>query len=129
MSLQGHDDEVFVLEAHPYDSRILLSAGHDGNIFVWDLEKGTKIRNYFNMVRRCRAAVDSGGRCACCQGSPLVIVTLPMFQIEGQGHGAVFDCKFSPDGQHFACTDSHGHLLLFGFGCSKAYEKVSDPRQ
>ncbi|XP_044129416.1 bromodomain and WD repeat-containing protein 3-like [Bufo gargarizans] len=93
--LSGHDDEVFVLEAHPFDSRILLSAGHDGNIFVWDLEKGTKIRNYFNMI-------------------------------EGQGHGAVFDCKFSPDGQHFACTDSHGHLLLFGFGCSKAYEKIPE---
>lgn len=45
-------------------------------------------------------------------------------QIEGQGHGAVFDCKFSSDGQHFACTDSHGHLLIFGFGCSKPYEKV-----
>lgn len=46
-------------------------------------------------------------------------------QIEGQGHGAVFDCKFSADGQHFACTDSHGHLLIFGFGCSQPYEKVS----
>ncbi|EHB10375.1 Bromodomain and WD repeat-containing protein 3 [Heterocephalus glaber] len=93
-SLSGHDDEVFVLEAHPFDQRILLSAGHDGNIFIWDLDRGTKIRNYFNMI-------------------------------EGQGHGAVFDCKFSPDGNHFACTDSHGHLLLFGFGCSKYYEKVS----
>ncbi|NXT80030.1 BRWD1 protein, partial [Zapornia atra] len=47
-------------------------------------------------------------------------------QIEGQGHGAVFDCKFSPDGQHFACTDSHGHLLIFGFGCSRPYEKIPD---
>lgn len=52
LSLQGHDDEVFVLEAHPFDQRIVLSAGHDGNIFVWDIDKGTKIRNYFNMVRR-----------------------------------------------------------------------------
>ena len=25
--LQGHQDEVFVLEAHPTDPRILLSAG------------------------------------------------------------------------------------------------------
>lgn len=50
--MQGHDDEVFVLEAHPFDQRIVLSAGHDGNIFVWDIDKGTKIRNYFNMVRR-----------------------------------------------------------------------------
>ncbi|XP_072126416.1 bromodomain and WD repeat-containing protein 3 isoform X2 [Mobula birostris] len=93
--LSGHDDEVFVLEAHPFDSRIMLSAGHDGNIFIWDLSKGTKLRNFFNMI-------------------------------EGQGHGAVFDCKFSADGQHFACTDSHGHVLIFGFGCSKLYEKVPD---
>uniref|UniRef100_A0A8C9RGW8 Bromodomain and WD repeat domain containing 3 n=1 Tax=Scleropages formosus TaxID=113540 RepID=A0A8C9RGW8_SCLFO len=93
--LSGHDDEVFVLEAHPFDPRIMLSAGHDGNIYVWDLSKGTKIRNFFNMI-------------------------------EGQGHGAVFDCKFSADGQHFACTDSHGHLLIFGFGCSKLYEKIPD---
>ncbi|KAM4696114.1 bromodomain and WD repeat-containing protein 3 [Rhinophrynus dorsalis] len=93
--LSGHDDEVYVLETHPYDPRILVSAGHDGNIFIWDLEKGIKIRNYFNMI-------------------------------EGQGHGAVFDCKFSADGQNFACTDSHGHLLLFGFGCSKVYEKIPE---
>ncbi len=45
-------------------------------------------------------------------------------QIEGQGHGAVFDCKFTPDGQRFACTDSHGHLLIFGFGSSKPYDKA-----
>uniref|UniRef100_A0A4W5LVQ0 Bromodomain and WD repeat domain containing 3 n=1 Tax=Hucho hucho TaxID=62062 RepID=A0A4W5LVQ0_9TELE len=93
--LQGHDDEVFVLEAHPFDHRIMLSAGHDGNIYMWDLSKGSKIRNFFNMI-------------------------------EGQGHGAVFDCKFSADGQHFACTDSNGHLLIFGFGCSIPYEKIPD---
>lgn len=47
-----------------------------------------------------------------------------LIQIEGQGHGAVFDCKFTPDGHRFACTDSHGHLLIFGFGSSKPYEKA-----
>ncbi|XP_060090216.1 bromodomain and WD repeat-containing protein 1 [Heteronotia binoei] len=93
--LTGHTDEVFVLEPHPYDSRIMLSAGHDGNIFIWDITKGIQMKHYFNMI-------------------------------EGQGHGAVFDCKFSSDGQHFACTDSHGHLLIFGFGCSKPYEKIPD---
>uniref|UniRef100_A0A8C4VKM5 Bromodomain and WD repeat domain containing 1 n=1 Tax=Gopherus evgoodei TaxID=1825980 RepID=A0A8C4VKM5_9SAUR len=91
----GHTDEVFVLETHPFDSRIMLSAGHDGNIFIWDITKGNKTKHYFNMI-------------------------------EGQGHGAVFDCKFSSDGQHFACTDSHGHLLIFGFGCNKPYEKIPD---
>lgn len=38
------------MEAHPFDSRIILSAGHDGNIYMWDLAKGAKIRNFFNMV-------------------------------------------------------------------------------
>ncbi|MEE6467788.1 hypothetical protein FKM82_008071, partial [Ascaphus truei] len=94
-NLKGHQDEIFVLEHHPFDSRIMLSAGHDGNIFIWDVTKGTKTNHYFNMI-------------------------------EGQGHGAVFDCKFSVDGQHLACTDSHGHLLIFGFGCGKPYEKIPD---
>ncbi|XP_076016231.1 PH-interacting protein isoform X2 [Genypterus blacodes] len=93
--LMGHEDEVFVLEPHPFDPRILFSAGHDGNCVVWDLARGAKIRSYFNMI-------------------------------EGQGHGALFDCKCSPDGQHFAATDSHGHLLIFGFGSSSKYDKIAD---
>ncbi|XP_041851366.1 bromodomain and WD repeat-containing protein 3 [Melanotaenia boesemani] len=93
--LKGHEAEVFVLEPHPFDPRIILSAGHDGNVFIWNLLRGTNTQHYFNMI-------------------------------EGQGHGAVFDCKFTPDGQRFACTDSHGHLLIFGFGSSKPYEKLPD---
>ncbi|XP_010765479.1 bromodomain and WD repeat-containing protein 1, partial [Notothenia coriiceps] len=93
--LKGHEAEVFVLEPHPLDPRIILSAGHDGNVFIWDLLRGTSTQHYFNMI-------------------------------EGQGHGAVFDCKFTPDGHRFACTDSHGHLLIFGFGSSKPYEKLPD---
>ncbi|KAJ4923250.1 hypothetical protein JOQ06_026355, partial [Pogonophryne albipinna] len=95
LCFQGHEAEVFVLEPHPFDPRIILSAGHDGNVFIWDLLRGTNTQHYFNMI-------------------------------EGQGHGAVFDCKFTPDGHRFACTDSHGHLLIFGFGSSKPYEKLPD---
>ena len=46
-------------------------------------------------------------------------------QLEGQGHGAVFDCKFSSDGLKFACTDSHGHLCIFGYGSNDSYAQVS----
>ncbi|KAK2507744.1 hypothetical protein MC885_000988, partial [Smutsia gigantea] len=49
-NLLGHADEVFVLETHPFDSRIMLSAGHDGSIFIWDITKGTKVKHYFNMI-------------------------------------------------------------------------------
>ncbi|XP_035213977.1 PH-interacting protein-like isoform X2 [Stegodyphus dumicola] len=93
--LKGHEDEVFVLEAHPTDPRVFLSSGHDGRIIIWDLITGTIIKNHFNLI-------------------------------EGQGHGAVFDCKFSPDGFMFASTDSHGHLSIFGFGSNDRYKKVPE---
>ena len=47
---QAHEDEVFVLEASPIDKRIMLSAGHDGNTFIWDIVQGVKIKSFFNMV-------------------------------------------------------------------------------
>ena len=56
--------------------------------------------------------------------SNFTIYTFKHSQLEGQGHGAVFDCKFSPDGQRFATTDSHGHLAIYGFGSSEPYQKV-----
>ena len=74
-----------MLEAHPLDSGVLLSAGHDGQIFIWDILAGTAVTSFQNLI-------------------------------EGQGHGAVFDAKWSPDGTVFAATDSHGHILMFGFG-------------
>ncbi|XP_038078010.1 bromodomain and WD repeat-containing protein 3-like isoform X2 [Patiria miniata] len=91
--LYSHTDEVFVLEGHPTDTRIFLSAGHDGLIILWDLDTGSKIYSYYN-------------------------------NIEGQGHGAMFDCKFSHNGQYIAATDSHGHLLILGWGSSERYSKV-----
>uniref|UniRef100_T1J4N0 Bromo domain-containing protein n=1 Tax=Strigamia maritima TaxID=126957 RepID=T1J4N0_STRMM len=90
--LDGHDDDVYVLETHPQNPRLLLSAGHDGRIVLWNLSTGSLIKSFFN-------------------------------NIEGQGHGAVFDCKFSPDGSLFASTDSHGHLSIFGFGSNEKYKK------
>ncbi|KAG8591030.1 hypothetical protein GDO81_007020 [Engystomops pustulosus] len=93
--LTGHDNDIYVLEPHPSDSRIMLSAGHDGNIFLWDIISGTKVMHCFNLI-------------------------------EGQGHGAILDCKLSADGQRIAGTDSHGYLLIFGFGNSKSYERIPD---
>lgn len=91
--LQSHQDEVFVLEGSPVDGRIVVSAGHDGHIIIWDVVAGVKIKSFFN-------------------------------SIQGQGFGAVYDCKFTPDGQSFAATDSHGHLLFFGFGVNEKIKQV-----
>lgn len=83
--LRGHADEIYVLESHPTDPHVLLSAGHDGQLFLWDIYRGVKLESFVN-------------------------------QIEGQGHGGIFDAKWSPDGTSIAATDSHGHILMFGFG-------------
>ncbi|XP_063225616.1 PH-interacting protein isoform X2 [Bacillus rossius redtenbacheri] len=82
--LRGHKDEVFVLESHPFDPHVLLSAGHDGQIFIWDVISGTAVASFKNFIA-------------------------------GQGLGAVFDARWSPDGQSMAATDSHGHILMFDF--------------
>lgn len=83
--LRGHKDEVFVLESHPIDPRVILSAGHDGQLMIWDVLNTEPIACFQNFI-------------------------------EGQGNGAVFDAKWSPDGTMLAATDSHGHLLIYGFG-------------
>ncbi|XP_015599493.1 PH-interacting protein isoform X2 [Cephus cinctus] len=83
--LRGHKDEVFVLESHPMDPRVILSAGHDGQLIIWDVLNTEPIACFQNFI-------------------------------EGQGNGAVFDAKWSPDGTMLAATDSHGHLLMYGFG-------------
>ncbi len=48
--LKGHQDEVYVLENNPVDPRIMLSAGHDGNIILWDLTRGVQVTKNFNTV-------------------------------------------------------------------------------
>ena len=45
-------------------------------------------------------------------------------RLEGQGHGAIFDAKFSPRGDQFVATDSHGHLMIYGFGSDTRYQAV-----
>ncbi|KAM7359266.1 bromodomain and WD repeat-containing protein isoform 1-T2 [Cochliomyia hominivorax] len=91
--LRGHKDELFVLESNPKNEHILLSAGHDGQVFLWDIEKGESIAHFVN-------------------------------NIDGQGHGGVFDAKWSPDGTMIAATDSHGHILIFGLGVTAERYKI-----
>lgn len=116
--IQGHQDEMFVLENNPFDPRIILSAGHDGRIILWDLNTGGIIKNHFNVVGIIifhNHHLEISITCAAWM----------TFQIEGQGHGAVFDCKWGRNGQSFAATDSHGFLMLFGFGSNDKYKRVS----
>ncbi|XP_014221198.1 bromodomain and WD repeat-containing protein 3 isoform X1 [Trichogramma pretiosum] len=91
--LRGHLDEIFVLESHPIDPRIILSSGHDGQLFVWDVLINKPLANFQNVI-------------------------------DGQGNGAIFDAKWSPDGTMLAATDSHGHLIMYGFGSMAEKQKL-----
>jgi len=93
-TLSGHEDEVFVLEPHPFARNLLLSAAHDGQIIVWDLDEGRALFKHKNVVE------DLGG------------------------HGAVYDAKWTPDGLTVCATDSHGHVLFLGHGSAERYNKL-----
>ncbi|KAL1510019.1 hypothetical protein ABEB36_004677 [Hypothenemus hampei] len=90
--LIGHNDEVYVLESHPHDNDVILSAGHDGQLFIWDIHHGEKLFSYLNTI-------------------------------EGQGYGAIFDAKWSPDGCTISASDSHGDILTFGLGSGSPFYK------
>ncbi|KAG5555237.1 hypothetical protein RHGRI_012690 [Rhododendron griersonianum] len=45
-SLKGHSESTFVLDVHPFNPRIAMSAGYDGKTIVWDIWEGTPIREY-----------------------------------------------------------------------------------
>jgi WD40 repeat protein len=42
-TLEGHSRQAFVLDPHPFDPRIILSAGYDGRVILWDLSTGASI--------------------------------------------------------------------------------------
>ncbi|KAI5084332.1 hypothetical protein GOP47_0000501 [Adiantum capillus-veneris] len=45
-SLTGHTKSTFVLDVHPYDPRIAMSAGYDGRVIIWDIWEGCSIHEY-----------------------------------------------------------------------------------
>ena len=45
-SLTKHTDSVFVLDPHPTNPRLLLSAGYDGEVAIWDLAAGVALASF-----------------------------------------------------------------------------------
>lgn len=86
--LKQHEHDIYLIESHPLDARIFISAGHDGNMILWDIETGKCINKFLNYVNS--------------------------YETEGTCVASIYDCKFSPDGNMIAVTDSYGHLSLFG---------------
>lgn len=45
-SLTGHTQSTYVLDVHPFNPRIAMSAGYDGITIIWDIWEGLPIRIY-----------------------------------------------------------------------------------
>lgn len=43
-TMKQHDDEIYVIDIHPVDARIFLSAGHDGQLILWDIITGRALK-------------------------------------------------------------------------------------
>ena len=95
-TLAGHENDIFVLEPHPYALNLLLTAAHDGQVIVWDLDTKSILFKHRNMIEE--------------QGNT-------------QGHGPVFDAKWSQDGTMICASDSHGHVLFIGHGSAERFNK------
>ncbi|KAG0251319.1 Bromodomain and WD repeat-containing protein 3 [Actinomortierella ambigua] len=47
-TLKGHTrfTEIYVVDVHPVDPRLVLTAGYDGHIFLWDIREGKQLRQW-----------------------------------------------------------------------------------
>lgn len=96
--LKEHSHNVFLIESHPIDPRIFISASHDGSLIIWDIERAKVIQKFHNIVE-----------------SP-----------ESRTNASIYDLKFSPDGNMIAATDSYGFVSFFGTGDETPYQHVPE---
>lgn len=84
--LLGHERESYVLEGHPHDPDLVLSASYDGRACLWDVAAGALLREF-------ALGEASAGAPPC-----------------------LLDGHFAPDGLAFVLSDSAGLVHLYGTG-------------
>ncbi|KAF9179276.1 Bromodomain and WD repeat-containing protein 3 [Haplosporangium sp. Z 767] len=47
-TLKGHirGSSIYVVDVHPQDGRLLMTAGYDGQVILWDIVKGIQLRSW-----------------------------------------------------------------------------------
>ncbi|KAF9111683.1 Bromodomain and WD repeat-containing protein 3 [Mortierella sp. AM989] len=47
-TLKGHvrGSSIYVVDVHPYDKHIMMTAGYDGQVILWDIAKGIKLNSW-----------------------------------------------------------------------------------
>ncbi|KAI0561242.1 Bromodomain containing protein [Gracilaria domingensis] len=99
--LHAHEGEIYVMDCHPLNGRILLSGGYDGQVSLWDVETGAKLRS-FSIAEQIVPEPSNGGL--------PVPVKAPK----------IIDGQFSADGLSFVTADTSGAINLFGIDSGEA---------
>ncbi|KAH9730741.1 WD40 domain-containing protein [Citrus sinensis] len=140
-SLTGHSASSYVLDVHPFNPRIAMSAGYDGRTIVWDIWEGTPIRIYeigrFKLVDGKFSPSDRAAflqtiliyrprqgikRCVwlVCKKITLVfryfISMLPMYCRPELGHQALKCMSCKMDGTSIVLSDDVGQIYLLNTG-------------
>lgn len=98
--LKKHKNSVFLIESHPIDPRICITASHDGLLVIWDIERAIALKTFENTVV-----------------SP---------ESHNTALASFYDLKFSPDGNMIVATDSYGYVSFYGNGDKRPFQDVPE---
>jgi WD40 repeat protein len=98
-SLPGHTLPVHVVDAHPRERRVVVSAGYDARVCFWDIWTCTLLKDVQISFRSDQRLlpVDHDARAA-----------------------EILDGRFEPDGTGFAATHKNGWLSIVSFDDRRA---------
>ncbi|KIJ61676.1 hypothetical protein HYDPIDRAFT_115458 [Hydnomerulius pinastri MD-312] len=117
LDLSGHSWWVHCVRFSP-DAKLLASAGHDGELFLWDSETGEKLRTMMghnSTLAVWEAAFSPDGRkpASCSQDATLRVWDIHTAEmIAGLFEAESYCLFFSPDGRTIACGSSNSSLVV-----------------
>ncbi|CAI9104888.1 OLC1v1003675C2 [Oldenlandia corymbosa var. corymbosa] len=109
-SLTGHTASTYVLDVHPFNPRIAMSAGYDGKTIVWDIWEGIPIWTYeIGRFKLVDGKFSQDGTCIVLSDDVGQIYFLNTGQGESQ-KDAKYDQFFLGDYRPLV-RDTHGNAL------------------
>ena len=110
--LRGHRSRVFEMEAHPWNQRVVVSGGHDGQIIFWDIWAGVELSRVQCMsVRGPERILDLSFQCPS-NSIVDVVATDSLGQVYMVGTGAGDEFNSAPPEQFF--TTDYAELTYDG---------------